>query len=240
MGAAQAKKQTKQVEIEYDDTEDIDEIYVSRTPSSARRYIQPVKKDPTGGLPKEEAPFISRQRRASAATNAAGGMTSKAASPPKTENFVREWQHHRYFPLMTIIVGMLLMALLVFGLSAFGSWWQVHQDDVTYGRPRTFQIDAVVGHADSATNPSHFIFINLNRHVEIIEFPGGDATHARIYTGPILFGDGQDLTPVTAEFRDVNGDGMPDMIIHIQDQRVVFINDGTKFRPQQPGDHINI
>src|SRR2546425_1583080 len=42
-----------------------------------------------------------------------------------------------------------------------------------YGRPRTFQTDAVVGHNDSAASPSHFIAINLNRHVEVIECPGG-------------------------------------------------------------------
>jgi hypothetical protein len=38
----------------------------------------------------------------------------------------------------------------------------------------------------------------------------------------------------------VNGDGKPDMIVHIQDQRVVFINTGTEFRPQQPGDQVHL
>ena len=104
-----------------------------------------------------------------------------------------------------------------------------------YGRPRTFQMDAVVGHQDSLSNPTHFIFLNLNRHIEVIELPGGDATHARIYPGPILFGDGQDLISVTAEVRDVNGDGKPDIIVHIQDQQLFLINDGTQFRPQQLG-----
>ena len=123
---------------------------------------------------------------------------------------------------------------------AASSWRQVHQDDVTYGRPRTYQVDAVVGHNDSVTNPSHFIFLNLNRHVVIIELPGGDTTHSRIYNGPILFGNGQDLTPVTAVFKDVNGDGKIDMIVHIQDQVLVFINDGTQFVPQQPGQQVHI
>jgi hypothetical protein len=116
----------------------------------------------------------------------------------------------------------------------------MHQNDVQYGRPRTFQFDAVVGHGDSPANPTHFIIINLDRHVEVIEFPGGDGTHARMYLGPTLFGDGQDLTPVTAEVRDVNGDGKPDLILHIQDQRVVFINDGTMFRPLKPGEKVNL
>lgn len=233
MGAAQAKKQINHVEY---DMQDFDEIRISRGPSSARKYIQPVKQKTQEGPALEESPFI--HRRSSAGTHTTSGMASKAISPPKTEGW--DWHKYKHFPLLAVLVGMLAMAALVLALSAFGSWWQVHQDDVTYGRPRTFQVDAVVGHSDSAANPSHFIFINLNRHVEIIEFPGGDATHARIYTGPILFGNGQDLTPVTAEFRDVNGDGRPDMIVHIQDQRIIYINDGTQFRPLQPGEHVNL
>ena len=132
------------------------------------------------------------------------------------------------------------MAVLFLMLNTLGSWWQIHQDDATYGRPRTYQVDTVVGHNDSVTNPSHFIFLNLNRHVEIIELPGGDTAHARIYNGPTLFGNGQDLTPVTAVFKDVNSDGKIDMIVHIQDQVLVFINDGTQFVPQQPGQQVHL
>jgi len=128
-----------------------------------------------------------------------------------------------------------MLALWVVG-SLLLTWWQVTQDDWRYGRPRTFQTDAVVGHNDSAANPSHFIAINLNRHVEVIECPGGDCSHAVIYLGPILFGDGEDMTPVTLSFQDVNGDGKPDMVIHIQDQRIVFINENGKFRPAKPGE----
>lgn len=120
------------------------------------------------------------------------------------------------------------------------NWWNVTQDDWHYGRPRTFQIDAAVGHNDSPANPSHFIALNLNRHILIIEFPGGDATKAKDYLGPTLFGDGQDLTPVTLSFKDVNGDGKPDMLIHIQDQTIVFLNDGGQFRPLKPGEHVTL
>jgi hypothetical protein len=116
-----------------------------------------------------------------------------------------------------------------------GTWWQTTQDDWHYGRPRTFQTDAVVGHNDSATNPSHFIAINLNRHVLIIELPGGDATKARIFNGPILIGPGQDLAPVTLSFQDVNGDGLLDLIINVQDAHFVFINGGGTFHPAKSG-----
>ena len=42
-------------------------------------------------------------------------------------------------------------------------------------------------------------------------------------------GDGQDLVPVTLTFQDVNGDGRLDMLVHIEDQIIVFLNNSTKF-----------
>jgi len=56
--------------------------------------------------------------------------------------------------------------------------------------------------------------------------------HARIYSGPTLFSDNGDSIPVTLEFSDVNGDGKIDMIVHIGDQKIVYLNDGTQFKPQ--------
>jgi hypothetical protein len=129
-----------------------------------------------------------------------------------------------------------MLALWTLGIM-LEHWWNVTQDDWHYGRPRTFQIDAQVGHNDNGT-PSHFIAMNLNRHIIVIEFPGSDPTKAKVYIGPTLLGDGQDLTPVTLSFKDVNGDGKPDMLVHIQDQTFVYINDGTQFRPLKPGERI--
>jgi hypothetical protein len=46
-------------------------------------------------------------------------------------------------------VGMIhMLALWVLGSYAL-SWWQNHQLDSTYGMPRTYQTDQVVGHSDS-------------------------------------------------------------------------------------------
>ena len=115
--------------------------------------------------------------------------------------------------------------------SALSSWWQVTQDDWHYGRPRTYQTDAVVGHNDSPTSPSHFIAMNLNRHVTVIEIPGGDSSKSKIYNGPMLIGPGQDLTPVTLTFKDVNGNGKLDMIVNVQDTHFVFLNSNGTFVP---------
>jgi len=207
---------------------------MTRSPSSVRKYRQPLQQDALDDSSTSQGPII--QRRASSGLGASNGIASKALRPYAME----ERRARRRLPLLAIFLGMAVAAILAIGLSSFGAWWQMHQNDVQYGRPRTFQFDAVVGHGDSPANPTHFIIINLDRHVEVIEFPGGDGTHARMYLGPTLFGDGQDLTPVTAEVRDVNGDGKPDLILHIQDQRIVFINDGTMFRPLKPGEKVNL
>jgi hypothetical protein len=83
-------------------------------------------------------------------------------------------------PLLWLGVGMLAMLLLWVALSAFFGWVHTVLDDVQYGRPRTFQMDAWVDHSEQSGTPSHFIALNLNRHIEIIEIPGGDATHTHV------------------------------------------------------------
>jgi len=82
---------------------------------------------------------------------------------------------------------------------------------------------------DTSNNLSHYIFLNLNGTVEIIEFPHGDSSHARIYKSITILSDGADHVPVTGEFKIVNG--KVEMIVHIQDQRIIYINDGTQFKP---------
>ena len=226
----QAKRQTLDFDIE-----DEDQYYITKPHTSAIRYDRPARRD-TLESPIAQPGTIIQRRRSAQEPVTGRGVASKAVAPSMSKGV----RYARRFPLVAIILGMAMMALLAFTLSSIGSWWQMHQQDVTYGRPRTFQIDAVVGHNDSAANPSHFIFLNLNRHVIIIELPGGDSSKARIYNGPTLFGDGQDLTPVTAEFKDVNGDGRPDMIVHIQDQTLVYLNDGTQFQPLRPGQQVNL
>jgi len=142
--------------------------------------------------------------------------------------------------LLYVGVGMLVMLVLWVVGSAALAWGLARYDDIRYGYPRTFQTDAVVGHGDDPQHPSHFIAINLHRHIVIIEFMGGNPARSISYGGPYLFEAGGDQIPVTLEFRDVTGDGKPDMLIHIQDQTIVFVNTGTQFRPQNSSDHIHL
>jgi hypothetical protein len=159
-------------------------------------------------------------------------LRSTAASP-----ITPQPQRWRFHWLVYVGVGMLVTLVLWVSVSGFLNWWGTTQDDWHYGRPRTAQYDVKVGHNDTLT-PSHFLALNLNRHIEIIEFPGGDVTKAKVYMGPTLFGDHEDVTPVTLEFKALKSDGKLDMIVHVGANKVVFINDNGQFRPVQPGDNI--
>ena len=134
--------------------------------------------------------------------------------------------------MLLMIVGWVLVTMLL-------QWWSVTQDDWHYGRPRTFQIDQKVGHGDSSI-PSHFTAMNLNHRVQIIECPAGDCSKAIVYLGPQVIGQGDDLTVVTLTFKDVNGDGKLDMLVHVADQTYVFLNDNGRFRPARPDEHITM
>ena len=183
------------------DVEDDDAYYPQPSPSSAIRYM-----DTRGNQ------VIQRGRQRIVIHN---------EPPPK----------RRVHWSLILAIGMALMLGLYFGLTWVASWWLNHQLDTTYGMPRTYQVDAVVGHNnDSAVNPSHFIFLNLGGHVEIIELPAGDAAKAKIYVGPTLFSDNAASIPVTGEFRNFNG--TEEMLVHIQNQILVYVSDGTKFVPK--------
>lgn len=133
-----------------------------------------------------------------------------------------------------VYVGLLFMVGIIgwLTITILGAWWQAKQDDWTYGMPRTYQTDVVVGHGDSASHPSHFIAQNLNGEIVVIEYPGGDVSKARSYVITTLPGD-DGYSPVRLAFRDVNGDGKLDMLVQIGDPgsqvQVILYNNGQQF-----------
>ncbi len=232
------------------------------TPRSAVRYRPNAGRDTTAAsdLP-ETKPTIPVVRRASRLQEVATGdevpewkqaesgsqstgrgtttsrLPPKAASTGRPATSARQQSLH---PLLYLGVGMLVTVSVLAVVVVVSTWVSTTLDDLHYGRPRTFQIDASVGHNEAPGMPSHFIALNLHGRLEVIELPGGDATHAHIYLGPQLYGPGADLVPVTLSFKDVNGDHLPDMIIHFQDTQVVFINDAGSFRPARPDEEPHI
>jgi hypothetical protein len=238
-------------------SDSLDDVYddelPTRMPSSVRRYRSDVQVEtdrthadvrslaqndhassfqpPVKGVPARRTAMQARQRREADTEDLVTRRLSSAME--RGRGRPTHW-------LVYVGVGVVIMTLGWIVLSIVTNWWQVTQDDWHYGRPRTAQYDVVVGHNDSGANPSHFVALNLRRRIEIIECPGGDCSKAKIYVGPVLIGQGQDLAPVTLSFKDVNSDGKADMIVSVQDSRLVFINENGAFRPQRTGENIQL
>lgn len=121
--------------------------------------------------------------------------------------------------VLSMLIGMVLVTLGQFAIN----WGTSTYNDIHYGNPRTYQVDAFVGH-EKGTVPSHFIALNLKGRVEIIEFPGGDPTHTRIFVGPQLFGSNVDLIPVTLQFSSSGHSKLPDMLVYFQNTHITFHN----------------
>ncbi len=217
----------QQIKITEDDMlneEEYDDVWPTRMPNSSRRYqstpdvrTETARRQGDTQLNTDQRYYASgnsRQSRAVIPSRRTATQTGLPVVPSSRQRSVytddlpplsytrrvSSRQGFNFHWLVFVGIAMFIMIIGWVAFSALGSWWQTTQDDWHYGRPRTFQTDAVVGHNDSSSNPSHFIAVNLNRHVLIVELPGGDATKARIYSGPILIGPGQDLAPVTLSF----------------------------------------
>jgi hypothetical protein len=86
---------------------------------------------------------------------------------------------------VAMLAGIAIAALATYVLlSAAIDWAQVKMDDLQYGRPRTVQMDAYVGQNEAEGVPSHFIAMNLNRRVTIVEIPGGFTCKVKTLKGP--------------------------------------------------------
>jgi hypothetical protein len=136
-------------------------------------------------------------------------------------------------PRLLLIIGggILAVALITFVVSNLLNWWNVWQDDMTYGRPRTMQMSGWVGHNESTGLPTNFIAQNVNGEINIYEIPGGDTSKMTVIKGPRLFAKNAELIPVKIRLEDVNADAHVDLIASADGQQFVYLNDGGKFRP---------
>ena len=103
-------------------------------------------------------------------------------------------------------------------------------DDFTYGYPRTYQLDQDVGHFGRV---SHFLCLNLNGEIEMIETQKGHPEVAKIYVVMVLPAD-QASVPVTISFQNIKGYGSVDAIIHYGSTEIPLYNNGTTFQSQPP------
>ena len=202
--------------------EEDEEYYLTRPHTSARRYIQP-------------GPYTQGNVR----------YTVRYTAPPvrqkqrvplrrSSEEDVEDQHKQRARMHWLVYVGMVFVIGIVgwVGLTALGNWWQDKQDDWTYGNPRTYQTDAVVGHNDSPSSPSHFTAENLRGQIIVVELPGGDPSKGRSYVITSIPGNSGN-PPVRVTFQDINHDGKLDMLVEIGDPgsviTVFLFNNGSQF-----------
>lgn len=104
-------------------------------------------------------------------------------------------------------------------------------DDMRYGRPRTAHVTGYVGHgAEGTGRPTHIVAMNLERQVVVLELPASDPQQARSLPAPYLFGARQELAPVVLSLRDMDGDGLDDLVLTVSNEQVVYLNREGVFR----------
>jgi hypothetical protein len=213
---------------EYDLEED-PRYYDTRLPTSSRRYQSIPDVTTTKGNVKVVEHYHDQPLRA---------HRQHLPPPRQHERYTDEIEqinsipHRRLHPLAWLGMFGVFLVLGWIGLNVVTSWYQSVHDDWTYGKQRHFEINAVVGHGDSQTNPSHLTAENNNGQIIVIELPGGNVNKAKIYQIETVPGNAGN-PPVTLSFQDINADGKPDMLVQIGDGSailyVTLFNNGTEF-----------
>jgi hypothetical protein len=228
----------RQVQPDVDEDEIYEEAYPPRLPTSARRYTAGYDVSDEEVYEQGNTRFHVRyvdipKRRQSQLPPVSAQPQASTRQQTYEDEQGREVQPRRKLHWL-FFAGLALIIMLVgwTAINLFGTWWQGHQDDTTYGNPRTYQTDAVVGHADNTSSPTHCIAVNLNGNIIVIELPGGDASKARSYAITSIPGN-QGNPPVKLVFQDINHDGKLDLIVQIGDPgqvvTVLLFNNGTQF-----------
>jgi hypothetical protein len=202
-------------------------------PRSALKY-RPVLPDQAGPVPVARR----RSRRPDARSTAANVMPDdrdeETYLPPRSLPASRRTapRLRRWHPLFWLGLGALTLALFWIVASWLVAWGGRVWDDLSYGYPRTFQTDGVLGNGDSAANPSHLLALNLKGQILLEVFPEGDASRAKVYVLTQLSGRGSDRNVVTVRLIDPAHTGKPDIVVEVADTVSLLINDGLgNFRP---------
>lgn len=137
--------------------------------------------------------------------------------------------HHRF--LVSFAVGMLcIVAMGVLWIMVISPWYQGIANQWQYGDARVAIRTANVGHG----GVSRFYACMVNGQVVVVEVMTNTTAH--VFISPSVFGSPQDNRIVTITMEDVNHDGKPDLVLHIQGMEItpVLFNTGTSFQWTSP------
>lgn len=152
------------VDTEEDDDEgqeqDIGDVsyYQQRLPTSTVRYRSTTTSD------QQASSSLVRQGSRQLIVHY-GQVPRRASRSPQQSSATSTGTHtcsHRrsLHPLFYLGLGMFIMVLGWFLFSTVGTWALSEQNTWRYGYPRVDQLDAVVGHHDSARHPTHLVALN--------------------------------------------------------------------------------
>ncbi|GCE29980.1 hypothetical protein KDA_54640 [Dictyobacter alpinus] len=191
------------------------------TPRSALRH-RPISSSHSSDIPtwvRSSTALVSRKTR-------------RSRHLPGTTLLMRYGQQFPSASLASLVVGgMTIMLLLLLMGQSVVSWITVVHNDWQYGRPRTFQMDAFVGH-EQTHEPSHFIVLNVRGQIEVIEMPGNDASKVRLLLGPRLSGPSADLVPARIRFVPSSQASFPDMRLDVGQTSILFHNQHGIFQAE--------
>ncbi len=198
---------------------------VQKLPRSALRH-RPIQSETS----KQEVPILTP--RASQAESQREPHMHTTAIPVATtlprKRLSRKQGEMRGVGLIYLVLGMLITMLLLWIGQSIWNWGNTFADDLHYGRPRTTHVDQFVGH-ETEKIPSHFVAMNLNGQIYVLEIPGGNVSISHLLIGPHLIGPNADLTPVSLSFP---GDPHhPDLLITIDNIQMRFRNTGNSYVP---------
>lgn len=160
-------------------------------------------------------------RRASAQPDYYTTQTQRLEEPQR--------RHHHFF--RWFMVGVIIVFVAMFLINWIVLPWVAGvEDQWQAGGGRITRFEADVGHCGVST----FICFVEDMQVIVIEVPGGDMARAKYYiTGELTGTTGNPI--VSVSLADVNNDGRPDLIVHVEGitSAIVLYNTGTGFSPNK-------
>ncbi len=183
-------------------------------------------------------PFSAVQPSERQASPAVGGwgpaQIQPMSQPIILNNPSTPMQPHRVRPLIGQLAAAAALVALPWVSQAVPRWWQRWQR----GPLPVARVSGVVGHDDSAAQPTTLLALNIDRQVVVMELPGGDAAKMTQVLGPYLVGADADRTPVALALADIDHDGHADLTLTIAGEQFIYRNIGPAFQlattPRQP------
>ncbi len=129
------------------------------------------------------------------------------------------WRRYFIVGMLVVLAGITLWQMVV------APFIQGLEDQWHYGDARVAVLYANVGHQGSST----FMAFDDNSQVVVIELPGSARLPVHIYHLASVTGAGHAV--ITLRVQDVNADGKPDLIVHVEglEPDMVLFNTGSAF-----------